>query len=101
MTSSSADVDLKIPLKAGDAAIVSTVNGGVVATKETGTYVLKPFRSPKSRKLKTAVVFVPRLSHFDIENERSNKNEFRVRLRHVYAPSTHTHSRLTVMRSSE
>lgn len=101
MTSSSADVDLKIPLKAGDAAIVSTVNGGVVATKETGTYVLKPFRSPKSRKLKTAVVFVPRLSHFDIENERSNKNEFRVRPRHVYAPSTHTHSRLTVMRSSE
>ncbi|KAH9995541.1 MBOAT, membrane-bound O-acyltransferase family-domain-containing protein [Russula vinacea] len=77
VTSSSADVDLKIPLKAGDAAIVSTVNGGVVATKETGTYVLKPFRSPKSRKLKTAVVFVPRLSHFDIENERSNKNEFR------------------------
>ena len=74
----STDVNLKIPLKAVDAAAVSTVHGEVVATEETGAYVLKPFRSPKSKKLKTAVVFVPRLSHFDIENERSNKNEFRV-----------------------
>ncbi|KAF8498606.1 MBOAT, membrane-bound O-acyltransferase family-domain-containing protein [Russula emetica] len=74
---SATDVSLKIPLKAVDAAAVSTVHGEVVTTKETGTYVLKPFRSPKSKKLKTAVVFVPRLSHFDIENERSNKNEFR------------------------
>jgi hypothetical protein len=74
----STDVNLKIPLKAVDAAAVSTVHGEVITTKETGTYVLKPFRSPKSKKLKTAVVFVPRLSHFDIENERSNKNEFRV-----------------------
>lgn len=76
----SADVNLKIPLKAVDAAAISTVHGEVVTTKETGTYVLKPFRSPKSKKLKTAVVFVPRLSHFDIENELSNKNEFRVTL---------------------
>jgi hypothetical protein len=72
------DVNLTIPLKAVDAAAVSTVHGEVVTTKETGTYVLKPFRSTKSKKLKNAVVFVPRLSHFDIENERSNKNEFRV-----------------------
>ena len=71
--------DLKIPLEAADAAAVDAVNGKVLATKETGTYVLKPFRSPKSKKLKTAVVFVPRLSPFDIENEQSNKNEFRVR----------------------
>ncbi|KAI0285808.1 MBOAT, membrane-bound O-acyltransferase family-domain-containing protein [Russula aff. rugulosa BPL654] len=74
---SATDVNLKIPLKAVDAAAVSTVHGEVVTSKETGTYVLKPFRSPKSKKLKAAVVFVPRLSHFDIENERSNKNEFR------------------------
>ena len=74
------DVDLKIPLKAADAVAVSNVTGGVVATNEKGTYVLKPFRSPKSKKLRTAVVFVPRKSHFDIENERSNNNEFRVRL---------------------
>ena len=74
----STDVKLKIPLKAVDAAAISTVHGEVVTSKETGTYVLKPFRSPKSKKLKAAVVFVPRLSHFDIENERSNKNEFRV-----------------------
>jgi hypothetical protein len=74
----STDVNLKIPLKAVDAAAISTVHGEVVTSKETGAYVLKPFRSPKSKKLKTAVVFVPRLSHFDIENERSNKNEFRV-----------------------
>jgi hypothetical protein len=74
------DVDLKIPLKAADAAAVSNLTDGIVATKEMGTYVLKPFRSPKSKKLKTAVVFVPRLTHFDIENERSKNNEFRVRL---------------------
>ena len=78
----SAGVDVKIPLKVADAAALSTVNGEVVATEEAGTYVLKPFRSPKSKKLKTAVVFVPRLSHFDIENEQSNKNEFRVRPHH-------------------
>lgn len=71
-------MNLNIPLKAVDAAVASTARGEVVTVKETGTYVLKPFRSPKSKKLKTAVVFVPRLSHFDIENERSNKNEFRV-----------------------
>jgi hypothetical protein len=81
----STDVDLKIPLKAVDATAISTVHGEVVTSKETGTYVLKPFRSPKSKKLKTAVVFVPRLSHFDIENERSNKNEFRV------TPPLHRH----------
>ena len=74
------DVDLKIPLKATDDVPLSSVTGGILATKETGTYVLKPFRSPKSKKLRTAVVFVPRLSHFDIENERSKNNEFRVRL---------------------
>jgi hypothetical protein len=74
------DVDLKIPLKAADDAVISTVTSGMMATKETGTYILKPYRSPKSKKLRTAVVFVPRLSHFDIENERSNNNEFRVRL---------------------
>lgn len=50
-----------------------------MTTKETTAYILKPFRSPKSKKLKAAVIFVPRLSHFDIENERSSTNEFRVR----------------------
>ncbi len=95
----STDVDLKIPLKVADAAAVSTVNGRVVTTKEPGAYVLKPFRSPKSKKLKTAVVFVPRLSHFDIENERSNKNEFRVRP--SSPPSAiHTVTTLTIMRST-
>lgn len=88
----STDVNLKIPLKAVDAAAVSTVHGEVVATKETGAYVLKPFRSPKSKKLKTAVVFVPRLSHFDIENERSNNNEFRV-LCHPIASSSPVYTR--------
>jgi hypothetical protein len=88
----STDVNLKIPLKAVDAAALSTVHGEVVATKETGAYVLKPFRSPKSKKLRTAVVFVPRLSHFDIENERSNKNEFRV-LCHPTASSSPVYTR--------
>jgi len=74
------DVDLKIPLKAVDAAPLSSVTGGILATNERGTYVLKPFRSPKSKNLRTAVVFVPRLSHFDTENERSKNDEFRVRI---------------------
>lgn len=72
-----ADLDLKIPLKAADAAAVSSVTDGGLPTKEVGTFVLKPFRSPKSKKLKATVAFVPRLSHFDIDNERSNTNEFR------------------------
>jgi len=86
------DVDLKIPLKAADAVPVSSMTGGILATKETGTYVLKPFRSPKSKKLRTAVVFVPRLSHFDIENERSKNNEFRVRLAPSFTRTTTKHS---------
>ena len=92
----SAGVDVKIPLKVADAAALSTVNGEVVATEEAGTYVLKPFRSPKSKKLKTAVVFVPRLSHFDIENEQSNKNEFRVRPHH-FLYTCHIDSGLTAI----
>ena len=72
------------------------MNGEVVTTKEAGTYVFKPFRSPKSKKLKTAVVFVPRLSHFDIENEQSNKNEFRVRP-HPYLYVSSRFFRLTVI----
>ena len=71
-----ADIDLKVPLKPAD----SIAHGKVITTNETTAYILKPFRSPKSKRLKSAVVFVPRLSHFDIENERSSTNEFRVRL---------------------
>ena len=84
------DVDLKIPLKAAGAAAVSSATDGGLPTKETGTFVLKPFRSPKSKKLKATVVFVPRLSHFDIDNERSNNNEFRVRLPSPVTPPKHT-----------
>ena len=40
------NVDLKISLKAADAAAVSSVTDGCLSTKETGTFVLKPFRSP-------------------------------------------------------
>lgn len=87
-----ADVDLKIPLKAADAAAVSSLIDGGLPTQGTGTYVLRPFRSPKSKKLKTAVVFVPRLSHFDINNERSNNNEFRVRLPSLFDGQKTYHS---------
>ncbi|KAI0305859.1 MBOAT, membrane-bound O-acyltransferase family-domain-containing protein [Multifurca ochricompacta] len=48
-----------------------------MTAKETTTYILRPYRSPNSKKLKAAVAFVPRLSHFDMENERSSTNEFR------------------------
>ena len=86
------DLDFKFPLKVSDAAVISTVTGGdVVNSKQNGTYVFKPFLSPKSKKLKTAVVFVPRLSPFDIENERSNQNEFRVRAHpRLRTPALHT-----------
>lgn len=41
-------------------------------------YVSKPYRSRTSKKLRAVVSFVPRSSAFDINNESSNKNEFRV-----------------------
>jgi hypothetical protein len=59
-------VNLKIPLNAADDVSLSSMTGGNLATKVTRTYVLKPFCSPKSKKLRTTVVFVPRLSHFNI-----------------------------------
>ena len=68
-----------------------------MTTKETTAFILKPFRSPKSKKLKAAVVFVPRRSHFDIENERSSTNEFRVR---PWLPSTNrTHVSFSSLRN--
>ncbi|KAI9451689.1 MBOAT, membrane-bound O-acyltransferase family-domain-containing protein [Lactarius psammicola] len=69
-----AEVALKIPLEATDH---TKVTDHVIATNGSSGYVLKTSRSPYSKKLKAAVAFVPRLSHFDIENERSSTNEFR------------------------
>lgn len=43
--------------------------------------VSQPFRSPKSKKLRATVTFTPRKSMFDIRNESSGSNEFRVRPR--------------------
>lgn len=51
----------------------------VFPTKDGTLYVSKPFRSTYSKRLKAAVTFVPRTSHFDIGNEMSGANEFRVR----------------------
>lgn len=39
----------------------------------------KPYRSKNSRKLRALVTFTPRKSVFDISNEASGMNEFRVR----------------------
>jgi sterol O-acyltransferase len=46
----------------------------------TGTlYVSKPYRSESSKKLRALITFAPRKSVFDIGNETSITNEFRVR----------------------
>ncbi len=54
-----------------------TASGGIETTQGT-VYVSKPFRSGSSKKLRAVVAFAPRKSHFDISNERSGTNEFRV-----------------------
>jgi len=41
-------------------------------------YLSKPYRSTSSKKLRALISFVPRNSTFDMNNESSNKNEFRV-----------------------
>lgn len=70
-------VTLEIPLEATDRSAVTNVTSQAITTNGSTTHVLKLFRSPNSKKLRAAVAFVPRRSHFDIENERSGTNEFR------------------------
>ncbi|KAI0040748.1 MBOAT-domain-containing protein [Auriscalpium vulgare] len=53
------------------------VPSDAIQTKEGTFYVSKPYRSSYNKKLKAAIAFVPRRSHFDIENEQSGANEFR------------------------
>ena len=55
-----------------------TPSGGIDTTQGT-IYVSKPIRTGKSRKLRAMVSFSPRKSAFDITNEQSFTNEFRVR----------------------
>jgi hypothetical protein len=54
-----------------------TASGGF-STPEGTIYVSKPFRSKSSKKLRAMITFAPRQSHFDINNEQSGSNEFRV-----------------------
>ncbi|KAI9440588.1 MBOAT, membrane-bound O-acyltransferase family-domain-containing protein [Lactarius indigo] len=76
-TATIAEVTLKIPLEARDGTAVTKLTGQAITTNGSTAFVLKSSRSQYSKKLKEAVAFVPRLSHFDIENERSSTNEFR------------------------
>ncbi|KAG5654358.1 hypothetical protein H0H81_003816 [Sphagnurus paluster] len=48
-------------------------------TSEGTLYVSKPYRSKSSKKLRAMITFTPRKSHFDISNESSGTNEFRIR----------------------
>lgn len=41
-------------------------------------YVSKPFRSKSAKKFRALITFKPRKSHFDMSNESSGSNEFRV-----------------------
>ena len=54
-----------------------TLSGGF-KTSEGTLYVSKPYRSKSSKKLRALITFAPRKSHFDINNESSGTNEFRV-----------------------
>ncbi|KAI0310401.1 MBOAT, membrane-bound O-acyltransferase family-domain-containing protein [Amylostereum chailletii] len=60
-----------------DANLAAKVNGEAITTNEGTLYMSKPYRSRNSKKLKTALAFVPRRSAFDISNEESSKNHFR------------------------
>jgi hypothetical protein len=73
-----AELTLKIPIEATDRSTIQKIAGQVIANTNSTSYVLKTTRSPNSKKLRAAVAFVPRLSHFDVGNERSSTNEFRV-----------------------
>lgn len=48
-------------------------------TLEGTVHLSKPFRSRKTKKVRTMITFTPRKSHFDTTNEHSGTNEFRVR----------------------
>ena len=69
---------MKLPLETTDRSAVTKLTAQAIANNDSAAYVLKSSRSPNSKKLRAAVAFVPRLSPFDIENERSSTNEFRV-----------------------
>ena len=53
--------------------------GASIETSQGTLYVSKPVRSRSSKKLRAMVTFSPRKSVFDISNEQSGTNEFRVR----------------------
>lgn len=64
-----------------------TPSGGF-QTADGTLYVSKPFRSKTSKKLRAMITFAPRKSHFDIGNESSGTNEFRVSsIAYLHAPS--------------
>lgn len=52
---------------------------GTFETANGILYVSKPYRSRNSKKLRALITFAPRNSTFDMNNEDSTKNEFRVR----------------------
>ncbi|KZV68234.1 MBOAT-domain-containing protein [Peniophora sp. CONT] len=54
-----------------------TVAGETIPTKDGAVFISKPYRSRNSKKLRAAVAFVPRRSHFDIQNTESSANQFR------------------------
>lgn len=62
----------------GQAPMERTSSGGF-QTSDGTLYVSKPFKS-KNKKLRAVITFTPRQSAFDINNESSGTNEFRVRL---------------------
>lgn len=69
-----------MPIDAPNPPIAVRTTSGGFKTDDGTLYVSKPFRSRKSKKLRAMVTFAPRKSHFDIGNENSGTNEFRVRL---------------------
>lgn len=61
------------------ATVMKPVNTKISEFSAEGTlYVSKPFRSKSAKRLRALVTFKPRKSHFDMTNESSGSNEFRV-----------------------
>lgn len=74
-----------------------TLSGGF-KTSEGTLYVSKPYRSKSSKKLRALITFAPRKSHFDISNESSGTNEFRVHV--IVRPSANLSDHRFLCRAS-
>lgn len=67
-------------------AVANRTQSGGIETSQGTIYVSQPVRTGSKKKLRAMVSFSPRKSAFDISNESSVTNEFRVRAVPSYLP---------------